>query len=388
MLLDIAIIIFAFSALFRGRDSGFVRQIFSAVGFFGGLFIGAALEPHVIGLAHTTVSRSVVTLVTTLGSAFIFLTIGEYIGVSLKHKVQLNRLNEYDNILGAGLGIITFLVSIWLSAAIVASLPLPSVQQVVKSSRIIAALNEHLPSAPTVIADFGQLIDPNGFPQVFIGNEPNPGKQVALPNLGLLQAAVTADRGSVVKVVGQGCGGVVEGSGFIAADGLVVTNAHVVAGIKHPYVEDENGTHSATVIWFDPNLDFAVLRVSNLAGHVLTIASGHVAPGTSAAVLGYPGGGPFTPAPAAIIDEFTATGRNIYGKGNTDRDVYEVQGKIIPGNSGGPLVAQNGSVIGIVFAESTSYNNVGYALTTKQFSQELITAKNRDTPKSTGSCAN
>jgi S1-C subfamily serine protease len=387
MLVDIAIIIFAISALLRGRDSGLLRQLFSTVGFFGGLFIGAALEPHTVTLAHSTLSRSIITLITTLGCALVFLTVGEYIGISLKHKVLLKRVNEYDNLFGAGVGLVTFLISIWLSAAILASLPFAGVQTELKSSHIIGALNNHLPSAPTVIADFGQLIDPNGFPQVFIGQEPNPGKGVNLPDLGQLQTAVTADKASVVKVAGQGCGGIVEGSGFVVGDGLIATNAHVVAGIKHPYVQDSNGTHSATVIWFDPNLDFAVLRVPNLAGSVLKLSVAHQNPGTPAAVLGYPGGGPFTAGPAALIEEFTATGRNIYGKGNTNRDVYEIQATVIPGNSGGPLVTQDGSVIGVVFAESTAYNHVGYALTTKQISQELASAKTADKPASTGSCA-
>jgi uncharacterized membrane protein required for colicin V production len=104
MLVDIAIIIFAISALLRGRDSGLLRQLFSTVGFFGGLFIGAALEPHTVTLAHSTLSRSIITLITTLGCALVFLTVGEYIGISLKHKVLLKRVNEYDNLFGARAG--------------------------------------------------------------------------------------------------------------------------------------------------------------------------------------------------------------------------------------------------------------------------------------------
>jgi S1-C subfamily serine protease len=141
------------------------------------------------------------------------------------------------------------------------------------------------------------------------------------------------------------------------------------------------------VIWFDPNLDFAVLRVPHLAGSSLDISSAHVASGTPAAVLGYPGGGPFSAGTAAVLDEFTASGRNIYGTGNTNRDVFEVQATIIPGNSGGPLVAKNGSVIGIVFAESTEYQHVGYALTTPQVITELKQATLNNQTVSTGRCA-
>jgi S1-C subfamily serine protease len=103
--------------------------------------------------------------------------------------------------------------------------------------------------------------------------------------------------------------------------------------------------------------------------------------------MGYPGGGPFDAGPAAVMDEFVATGRNIYGSGNTDRNVYELQANVIPGNSGGPLVNVSGTVIGIVFAESTTYNHVGYALTTPQVQTEVTHAENRNTTVSTGSCA-
>jgi len=387
MIIDIVIIIFAIGALYRGREIGFVRQLCSTIGFFGGLFFGAWLEPHTVVLAHTQTTRVMVTLLTTLGSALILLTIGEYVGVSLKHKVLLKRINAFDNGLGSLVSVASLLFTVWLAAAVIGSLPIPNIQTALRNSHIVSSLDRVLPGAPTVIGSLGHLIDPNGFPQVFIGTEPIPRGDVSLPSLGVMQAAVNHDRASVVKVEGQGCGGIVEGSGFVVGSDLVATNAHVVAGIRHPYVEDANGTHSATVIWFDPNLDFAVLRVNNLAGPSLDIATSHISSGTPAAVLGYPGGGPFAADVAAVLDEFTASGRNIYGRGNTDRDIYEVQANIIPGNSGGPLVAKDGAVIGVVFAESTAYQHVGYALTTSQVTSEIRQAVAQNQVVGTGGCA-
>jgi S1-C subfamily serine protease len=386
--IDLLIITFTVTAVFRGYDLGFVRQLFSTVGFFGGLFLGAWLEPHTVGLAHTQTSRILITFLTTLGCALILLTVGEYLGVRLKRKVVVKRIsNLFDNGLGALIGVASFLLTVWLAASIFTALPFPSAQTTLRGSRIVSLLDRLLPNAPTVIADLGNLIDPNGFPQVFIGSEPAPRGNVNLPSLGSLQAAVNRDKDSVVKVEGQGCGGIVEGSGFVVGSNLVATNAHVVAGIRHPVVQDANGTHSATVISFDPNLDFAVLRVSNLSGSSLVISNAHVSPGTAAAVLGYPGGGPLTAGPAAVIDEFTASGRNIYGRGNTERNVYEVQANIIPGNSGGPLVAKDGTVIGVVFAESTTYQHVGYALTTSQITTEINQAAAANQTVGTGRCA-
>jgi S1-C subfamily serine protease len=387
MFIDLLIILFAVSALYRGTEIGFVRQLGSTAGFFGGLFLGAWLEPHTVNLVHSQNARVFVTLLTTLGCALILLAVGEYVGLRLKHKVLMKRVNALDNGLGAILGVLSLLASAWLVAAGIATLPSMNLRAELQQSHIISTLNKHLPAAPTIIADLGQLIDPNGFPQVFIGEEPSPPAAVNVPTSADLQAAVVRDQASVVKVEGQGCGGIVEGSGFVVGSDEVATNAHVVAGIAQPYVQDANGTHRATVIWFDPNLDFAVLRTSHLAGQKLPVTSGHVARGTAVAVMGYPGGGPFTAGGASVLDEFVATGRDIYGQGATARNVYELQANVIPGNSGGPLVAKDGSVIGVIFAQSTTYQHVGYALTTDKVISEINQATSRNQAVNTGQCA-
>jgi S1-C subfamily serine protease len=386
-LLDIIIVIFLISSLFRGREIGFVRQLFSTIGFFGGLWIGTLLAPHTVHIVHSQTSRSLVTLLTTLGCALILLGIGEYIGILLKERVRHWHADIVDRILGSALAIASFLAVVWLSASILVSLPYPGLQSEIRGSRIVGLLTDSLPPAPNVIADLGHLIDPNGFPQVFSGSEPAPPGNAKLPSLGELQPAVNKDRASVVKVEGQGCGGIVEGSGFVVSRDLVATNAHVVAGIANPYVADSNGVHSATPIWFDPNLDFAVLKVGDLAGSPLFIDTDRINQNTPGAVLGYPGGGDFEAKAAAVLDEFTAHGRNIYDQGSTARDVYEIRADIIPGNSGGPLVDKDGAVIGIVFAESTTYNHVGYALNTKQVVREINQAQAENHAVGTGKCA-
>jgi len=386
--LDIIIILFLIGSLFRGRDVGFVRQLCSTAGFFGGLWLGATVvAPNLLPLAHSQLARSLITLIGTLGTAFILLSVGEYLGFRLKNKLAGKTFNIADSIFGAGLAVVTMLLGAWLVASIALSLPSPGLQTEIKGSAIISTLDRALPPAPTVIAGLSHLIDPNGFPEVFTGNEPAPPGNIKLPDLGALQPAVKADEASVVKIEGQGCGGIVEGSGFVIGKQFVVTNAHVIAGIGQPYVLDANGTHDATAVWFDPNLDLAVLRVSNLAGKPLHFGTGTVSQGTPGAVLGYPGGGGFSAKAAAVLDEFTATGRNIYDAGNTKRDVLELKADIIPGNSGGPVINKQGTVIGVVFAESTSYNHVGYALNTPKVQQAVSQAMARNQATSTGSCA-
>lgn len=387
MLIDALIIIVALSSLYRGRLVGFVRQAFSASGFFGGLFLGAWLQPQIVSFAHDSLSRGLLSALSTIGIAIIGLSLGEYLGIFIKKRLSMKHINHLDEALGSVLAVCTFLASVWLIAALSSSLPLGNLQNQIDKSKIIASLNKSLPDAPTVIANLGKLIDPNGFPDVFAGIEPKPQTNVDLPNLGDMQAAVDADRASVVKIVGQGCGGIVDGSGFVVKNGFVATNAHVVAGIAAPRVIDSNGSHRGTVVWFDPNLDFAIIRVQDLAGKVLSLNTAKAARGTAIAALGYPGGGAFSAQPGAVLDQFAASGRNIYGKASASRDVYEIHAKVIPGNSGGPMVAKDGSVVGVVFAESTSYENVGYALTAASVQGAITQATNRNQPASTGRCA-
>ncbi|HEY1064131.1 MAG TPA: MarP family serine protease [Candidatus Saccharimonadales bacterium] len=386
MIVDLLIVLLLVSAIFRGREIGFVQQLCSTLGFFGGLVLGAMLQRHTVSLVHGELNRTVVTLLTTLGLAFIFLTIGELVGALLKRKLKMGKANHADNWLGSVLSVVTVLIAVWLSASIIKSLPYYQLHDTVRESRIASTLSDNLPYAPNIIAGIGHLINPNGFPQVFIGGEPTPPEQINLPSTSELRPAVEKARASVVKIIGQGCGGIVDGSGFVAGDDMVITNAHVVAGIKRQFVQDTNGMHSATAVWFDPELDIAILSVSNLAGDPLLIEQDRVARNTAAAVLGYPGGGGFTANPASVLNQFTAVGRDIYGRQTSERSVYEIAADVERGNSGGPLVNVDGAVIGLIFAKSTSHEDIGYALTMDQVAPALNQARAQGKSVSTGAC--
>lgn len=385
--LDLIITILLISAVIRGLQLGLVRQFGSAVGFIGGLFLGAFLGDQFLNhFAHTAGARAFFTVLLTLGCAMIFANLGEYFGAILKYHMP-KALDRFDEGIGGIMGGITLLTSVWLAATLFISLPSTTIQTQLHNSAIVGTLDRNLPPAPSIIARIGRLIVPDNFPQVFNGVEPNINTNTNLPSLGSLASVVQKDESSVVKIEGRGCGGIVEGSGFVASADDVITNAHVVAGISAPYVLTDQGTFPATVVWFDPNVDMAILRVSGLNETPLPIVSTKVANGTKGAVLGYPAGGQFSAVPAAILQDFTAEGQNIYDQGSTTRDVYSIKATVVPGNSGGPLINTQGQVIGLVFAQSTTYDQVGYALTTPQFMQEFHQHSGAVQGVGTGECA-
>jgi S1-C subfamily serine protease len=387
-LLDVIIILLLISAVYRGYELGLTRQLFSTVGFFFGLFLGSFLQRFTIQLVHTPISKALVALMTTLGLAFFFLGIGEQVGLRLRDTVTRWKLGKADGVSGSILAGVTLLVTVWLAAAILLTLPLKNTQEQIRGSAIISRLNGSLPPATSVLTGLGHLINPNGFPQVFTGNEPALEGNTTVPGISpQLQAAINKDKVSVVKFEGIGCGGIVNGSGFVVDSDLVATNAHVVAGVSRVYVRDGNGQHTGTVVWFDPELDFAVVRVDNLAGPPLLIKDGLVPNDTKGAVLGYPGGGPLTAGGALVLDPFIARGRDIYNHSVTEREIYSLAAHVIPGNSGGPVIAEDGTVFGVVFAESTTYDNVGYALTTSQIQSAVAQARAQARAVSNGSCA-
>ncbi len=387
-LIDLLIILFAIGALARGYRIGLARQLGSTVGFVVGLFAGSWIGNFVVNHETTSVSKSITSLFIVLLGGLICMTVGELLGIRLKENLmRLRSLDAVDGGFGSVMAVLTTLFAIWLGASILVLGPANSFQQELKGSRILSSLNAHLPPATKLLGSLNTLIDPNGFPQVFSGLEPNPDSTTSIPAIGPLGPVVQAAEASVVKVEGTGCGGIVEGSGFVVNSNEIVTNAHVVAGVLDPKVIDSNGIHNTRVVWFDPNIDLAVLQVHNLAGKPLTIDSTEQPANTPGVVLGYPGGGNFDAQPAAIINSFSAYGRNIYDQGTTVRDVYSVRAKVIPGNSGGPLIGVNGQALGIVFATSTTYNNVGYALTGHQVSGELAPAEQSNVTRNTGSCS-
>jgi S1-C subfamily serine protease len=209
-----------------------------------------------------------------------------------------------------------------------------------------------------------------------------------LPAVELDSPALTQAAASVVRITGNAptCGTGRVGSGFVVADDRVVTNAHVLAGVTELVVEAPNeAPRSGRIVYFDPVDDLAVLDVSGLDAAPLAI-SPTLASGAEAAVMGFPFGGPFTAGSANVLAQGATLVPDIYGSNPTPRQVYTLAATVQPGNSGGPLLATDGSVAGVIFAKSDVTANVGYALTMEEVLPVIAQAPSLTTPVESGSC--
>ncbi len=385
-LVDVVVVVVVVLAAIQGVRLGAVVQVLTFGGFWLGLYLGAILASVTVGRVHQPSTRTALALATMVGVAVFCGVAGRVVGNLAFKTVHHGILGSIDSALGLVVAVIATLLAAWLLASTLANSTSMSLNSSIAQSKIIRSLDDMLPAPPSVFSRVQSFLSAEGFPPVFAQLAPAAAGPVTLPGGAQLQEAVTQAGASTVKVIGDGCGQIQEGSGFVVAPGEVVTNAHVIAGISHPMVEDGSGPHATTVVAFDPSYDLAIMRVDGLSAPSLTLDATDVPRGTQAAVLGYPGGGPFAVSAAGVMADFQAQGRDIYGQGLTVRDVYQIQSVVRPGNSGGPLVEPDGQVIGVVFSRSTTNSDIGYALTSPGVLGRVQHTGGSTAPVGTGPC--
>jgi S1-C subfamily serine protease len=385
-LVDLIIVVVIALAAIQGLRLGAIVQVLSFGGFLIGLYLGALLASVTVRWVHAQSARSAVALLTLLGVATICGVIGRVLGNLAFGRLHRGIAGSVDSALGVVVAVVASLLVAWLLANTLMNSSSLTLNATIDQSKIIRSLDSALPAPPSVFSRVQSFLSSEGFPPVFAGLAPASAGPVSLPGDAQLDQAVNHAGASTVKIIGDGCGQIQEGSGFVVAPDLVVTNAHVVAGIPHPMVEAGTVLHPTTVLLFDPSYDLAVMRVTGLDEAPLTLDPNQVSRGAQAAVLGYPGGGPFQVRAAGVMAVFQAEGRDIYGQGLTVRSVYEIQAVVRPGNSGGPLVEPDGQVIGVVFSRSTTNGDIGYALTSPGVLSRVQQAEGRSTPVGTEGC--
>jgi S1-C subfamily serine protease len=276
-----------------------------------------------------------------------------------------------------------------------ANSPYPSLAAEASHSTIVRAVNGAVPdSFRNLYRGLRKFLDHSGFPPVF-GDLPSTSiVPVAEPPANLGRAArreVREAAPSVLKIFGQApqCGRSIEGSGFVYAPNRVLTNAHVVAGTDEVTVEiAPNNDVPAEVVLFDPDRDVAVLDVPDLPDRAqpLPFSRTEADSGDPALVLGYPENGPFTVRTARIRSEGSVGGTNIYGKGSVDRSIYAIRSVVRSGNSGGPLLGYDGTVLGMVFATAIDSPDTGFALTDAEIGDDARAGRQLSEPVGTGAC--
>ena len=388
-LADLVVVILAGLAAFRGFRQGLFGQVFELGGGFLGLVLGVSLAGPVAS-AFTEEPGLQGALISLL-TVFVLLSLGQTLGYLVGHRfataAMKAKLGGVNQALGAAFGIFVILLSYWLVGSLLVHGPSREVARLMSRSQILQGLND-VSKPPDVLAYLRQYLDTAGFPQVFSGLPRPIGEPVDLPDGKLARRAVRKAQPSTVRVVVPACGGQQLGSGWVAAEDTVVTNAHVVAGGTEIQVQDQGGTHLGRVVLFDPRTDLAIVHVEGLEGPPLPLNTDDLERGEPGVTLGYPG----SDAPnldydrAAVQDEYSARGRDIYGREDVTREVYELRASIRQGESGGPFALPSGEVAGVVFAASTTDGRVGYALTGSEIQDELAEGSGRTEPVSTGEC--
>lgn len=386
-LLDVAILLALGLAAVNGYRRGAVLQISTYVGLLIGLLTGALLAPFVARLFSSPLSQAVMALLVLLLLAALGDGLGWLAGRAVWMGARVGPLATIDALAGSIVSVVAGLLAVWFVSLSLVSGPVPEVSRAIRGSAVVRALADTLPAPPTVLAQVRQFLNRFGFPEVFVGLPPAPAGPVRGPTGGQVQTAAEAADQSTLRIVGEACGLIQEGSGFLAASNYLVTNAHVVAGVGSPVVQQQNGrSQRSTPVLFDPGLDLAILYVPDAPAEPLRMLDEEVDRGTGGAVLGYPGGGGLTFGSAAVRRTLSPLGRDIYGRSFVRRDVYELQTVVRPGNSGGPFVLADGHVAGVVFAASTTDPTVGYALTSEQVVPLLASVGSRTDAVWTGDC--
>ena len=366
--------------LANGFRRGFWLSSTQYLGLLAGVLLGAvAAQPVLdyIGVISPVARPLGAVLVLIIGGS-LGSSIGYAAGEPIRRRILRTGIHSTtDSLGGAALSAVAVLAMMWFLALSFSRGPSQEAAQLIQKSVVVHQLDSIAPRPPAFLAQVEGILSGVDFPPVFAGLEPALPAPLPVP-VSVDTPGVNNAAQAVVKVSSLGCGGLVTGSGFAIGGGYVVTNAHVVSGTRSHRLQTVSGDElTTTVVYFDPGRDFALLYSPDLPSAGLGF--GPASRGTAAAVIGYPGGGQETIEPAVVDGAVEAKGRDIYSTNPVTRQVYVIEGKVRPGNSGGPLVDLQGKVLGIVFATSASSPDQAYALTDDEIASDLNDVRSRHT---------
>ncbi len=398
-MVDLVLIALLLIFAFNGYRQGFVVGLLSFAGFFSGALVGLQLGPLLAQEFDTASSRVLVSIVVIFGLAVFGQAVAGFLGSRHRSANRHRHAQRADDAGGAVVSVLAVLLVIWLVATPLSQSSLPWLARSVSNSVILGLVDKAMPNRARALSQALQdTVDTRGFPRVFDGLVPTREREVAAPDPALRASPVVQkSQPSVVKVLGnaQSCSRRIEGTGFVYASERVMTNAHVVAGTKSIEVEVPVGrgnrgdvqTLKGRVTVYDPERDLAVIHVPGLRAPVLAFASKPAVSGADAVVLGYPLDGPYDAQAARVREVRNITGPDIYDSGRVTREVYTIKALVRSGNSGGPLMSSDGTVLGVIFAAAADKPETGFAVTAAAATPVADAGRTRTDGTATGACA-
>ncbi len=389
--IDIVLVLLVVMFAVNGYRQGFLVGLLSFAGFFGGALLGLQIGPLIAEQFDDDPIRVVISLAAVFGLAVAGQALASFVGNRLRSAIVNRTAQGVDNAGGSVVSVVAVLVVVWLVAAPLSQSSLPWLASSVSNSFILNGVDKLMPQqADQLSAALRDTVDTRGFPDVFDGLSPTRVREVEAPDPKLAGSElVKKSERSVVKVRGiaQSCSRRIEGSGFVYATDRVMTNAHVVAGTKSTTVEVNGSQKKAIVVAYDPDRDLAVLYVKGLNAPVMPFATKKAETNADAIVIGYPLDGPYNAQSARIRDHRDITGPDIYEDGKVTREIYTIRALVRSGNSGGPLVAPDGTVLGVIFAAAADDPNTGFAITADEAAVVAEAGRTHNDPTGTGKCA-
>ncbi len=375
-------------AVVLGIRSGALPQLGGLAGAAAGALGSLAVLPSL--LPQLATQGAVIRVAAILSVLLVLIGVGEMVGARLgraaSRRLAGGFLGALDRVAGGIVGAGQAVLMVWLLGGIFTTGLVPPLVHDAQTSVAIRAIDAVLPPPTELVIAIGTALDRSGLPDVFLGLERLPADPVGLPADPLVQLIGRQAIASVPRVEADACDYRSTGTGVVVKSGYVVTNAHVVAGASAVRIVATTGTFKATVVAFDPKLDVAVLRVASFQSSPLFFATSNPERGATGATIGYPDGGGAVIEPAAVTARYPAEGLDIYGTTRVLREIIEIRAVVEPGDSGGPLLLANGTVGGLVFAESRTDPSVGYALAPASVAVAIAPALGRTKAVATGAC--
>src|SRR3954452_12998067 len=342
--LDWCLVLIVVAYALSGYWQGFITGAFATIGLLLGGLLGIWLAPHLLGDADPSLWVSLTALFGVLVCASFGQALFQYAGTRVRDQITWQPARALDAVGGALLSIVAVLIVTWMLGVAVSGSRIPGIGPMVRDSTVLTSVNEVMPAeAQGLLRQFDRVVGSSFFPRYLepfaperiVEVSPAPGNVVHDPEVEQAELSVFKIRGN------NRCGDGIEGSGFLYSPHRLMTNAHVVAGVTEPTVRVGTRTLDAKVVYYNSDVDVAVLDV-DLNGPVIHFDRQGAAK-EAGVILGYPNDGPFDAQPARIRAGQRLRSPDIYGRGTVTREVYSVRGLVRPGNSGGPLVSRSGN---------------------------------------------